>query len=144
LRHSTQQNKIRFTLKQELGILFAIMGRTTITPLPSLQRRLTAVGENLRLARLRRKLSATQIAERAGISRPTLRAIEQGDPSVSFGAYASVLFCLGLEQDLEALANDDELGRKLQDAELTIKRRAPRRPPVALESSTEPADQELP
>lgn len=120
------------------------MGRITITPLPSLKRRLTAVGENLRLARLRRKLSATQIAERAGISRPTLRAIEQGDPSVSFGAYASVLFCLGLEQSLEALAQDDELGRKLQDAELTIKRRAPRRPQNARKSSTEPGNQETP
>ena len=104
------------------------MGRITITPLPVLQRRLATVGENLRLARLRRKLSATQIAERAGITRPTLRSIERGDPSVSFGAYANVLFCLGLEQDLEALGRDDELGRKLQDAALTIKRRAPRRP----------------
>jgi transcriptional regulator with XRE-family HTH domain len=118
------------------------MGRNTITPLPSLQRRLTAVGENLRLARLRRKLSATQVAERAGISRPTLHAIEQGDPSVSFGAYANVLFCLGLEQDLEALADDDELGRKLQDAELTVKRRAPRRPHASPETSKAPVSQE--
>ena len=116
-----------------MGILFSTMGRTTITPLPSLQRRLTAVGENLRLARLRRKLSATMVAERADISRPTLRAVERGDPSVSFGAYANVLFCLGLEQDLEALGRDDELGRKLQDAGLTVKRRAPRRPPSVTE-----------
>ena len=120
------------------------MGRTTITPLPSLQRRLTAVGENLRLARLRRRFSSTQVAERAGISRPTLRAVERGDPSVSFGAYASVLFCLGLEQDLETLASDDELGRKLQDAELTVKRRAPRRPPISPGSPTAPADPESP
>ena len=113
------------------------MGRTTITPLPSLQRRLTEVGENLRLARLRRRLSAIQIAERAGISRPTLRSIENGDPSVSFGAYASVLFCLGLESDLAGLAADDELGRKLQDAALTVKRRAPRRPRVVQEKFPE-------
>ena len=121
------------------GIIFSIMGRTTITPLPSLQRRLTAVGENLRLARLRRKLSAAQVAERAGITRPTLRAIERGEPSVSFGAYASVLFSLGLAGDLESLASDDELGRKLQDAELTLKRRAPRRLTSTTEQST-PSD----
>lgn len=120
------------------------MGRTTITPLPALQRRLTGLGENLRLARLRRKLSATQVSERAGITRPTLRAIERGDPSVSFGAYASVLFCLGLERDLEALAHDDELGRKLQDAELTLKRRAPRRPRASGENLPSPQNQETP
>lgn len=116
------------------------MGRITIIPLPALQRRLTDVGENLRLARLRRKFSATQVAERAGITRPTLRAIERGDPSVSFGAYASVLFCLGLEQDLELLARDDELGRKLQDAELTLKRRAPRQPRPVKAQTTEPSE----
>ena len=120
------------------------MGRTTITPLPSLQRRLTALGENLRLARLRRKFSATQVAERAGISRPTLRAIEQGDPAVSFGAYANVLFCLGLEQDLDALANDDVLGRKLQDAELTVRHRAPRRSHRSAEGSAEAANKAMP
>ncbi|MCW3055666.1 MAG: transcriptional regulator [Chthonomonadales bacterium] len=86
------------------------------------------LGDNLRLARLRRNLTATQVAERAGITRQTLGAIERGEPSVSFGAYAMVLFCLGMEKDIEALGRDDELGHKLQDAGLTIKRRAPRRP----------------
>ena len=82
------------------------------------------------MARLRRRLSAVQISERAGITRPTLRAIERGDPSVSFGAYAAVLFCLGLEGSLEIIARDDELGRKLQDAQLTVKKRAPRKKKV--------------
>ena len=94
---------------------------------PSLRRILTELGENIRLARLRRRFSTTLIAERAGISRNTLRAIERGEPGVSFGAYVMVLFCLGLVQDLKQIARDDELGRKLQDAGLLLKARAPRR-----------------
>jgi transcriptional regulator with XRE-family HTH domain len=103
------------------------MGRKKNVVLPSLQRLLTELGENIRLARLRRKFSATIVAERAGIARNTLRAIEKGDPNVTFGAYANVLLCLGLEKDLGLIAHDDELGRKLQDAGLPTKARAPRR-----------------
>ena len=110
-----------------MSIILIIMGRSSVTLLPALQERLTDIGENIRLARLRRRLSAEQISERAGITRTTLRGIERGDPSVSFGAYANVFFCLGLETDLMFLGKDVELGRKLQDAQLTIKRRAPRR-----------------
>lgn len=110
-----------------MSILLTIMGRSTLTLLPALQERLSVIGENIRLARLRRRLSAEQLSERAGITRPTLRGIERGDPSVSFGAYANVFFCLGLEKDLALLGSDDELGRKLQDVQLTTKRRAPRR-----------------
>jgi transcriptional regulator with XRE-family HTH domain len=100
---------------------------------------LTEVGENLRLARLRRRLSTAQVSERAGISRPTLTAIERGDHTVSFGALAMVLFVLGLENDLELLGRDDVLGRKLQDAGLTVKQRSPRRKlskPAAPDPST--------
>lgn len=106
------------------------MGRSTVIILPSLQRRCVNLGENLRLARLRHRLTATQVAERAGITRPTLRAIERGDPSVSFGAYVNVLFCLGLESDLDGVAKEDVLGRKLQDLQLTVKKRAPRKKSV--------------
>ena len=102
------------------------MGREKQVILPSLQRLLTALGENIRLARLRRRFSTTIVAQRAGIARNTLRAIEHGNASVSLGAYANVLFCLGLEKDLALIAGDDELGRKLQDASLPIKARAPR------------------
>jgi len=102
------------------------MGREKTIVLPSLQRQLTKLGENIRLARLRRKFSAVLVAERAGIARNTLRAIERGDARVTFGAYANVLLCLGLEKDLQLIARDDELGRKLQDADLPIKARAPR------------------
>jgi transcriptional regulator with XRE-family HTH domain len=82
------------------------------------------VGENIRLARLRRDITSQQLADRAGISRSTLQSIEKGDGGVSFGAYAKVLFCLGLEHQLSQLASDDELGRKLQDAGLKVAKRA--------------------
>jgi transcriptional regulator with XRE-family HTH domain len=102
------------------------MSKTKISPIPLLMRILAETGENIRLARLRRKLPATMIAERAGIARNTLRAIERGDSSVAFGAYANVLLSLGLENDLRLIGKDDELGRKLQDAGLAIKARAPK------------------
>lgn len=102
------------------------MGREKRVVLPSLQRLLIDVGENIHLARLRRRLSSSMVAERAGISRNTLRYIERGDPNVGFGVYASVLHCLGLERDLLQIAKDDEFGRKLQDAQLPTKARAPK------------------
>lgn len=95
--------------------------------LPSLNRVLKELGENIKLARLRRKLSAEQIAERAGISRATLWHVEKGSASVAMGIYAQVLFILGLDKDLLKVAADDTLGRKLQDAELIIKVRAPKK-----------------
>lgn len=109
--------------------VLVIMGREKHVLLPSLQRTLATLGENIRLARLRRKFSTVQVSQRAGISRNTLRAIERGEASVSLGAYASTLLCLGLEKDLQLIAKDDELGRKLQDANLPIKARAPRTKP---------------
>lgn len=102
------------------------MGRKKSIILPKLQRSLTGLGENIHLARLRRKFSIAMVGERAGIAPNTLRAIERGDPRVSLGAYANVLLCLGLEEDLNLIARDDELGRKLQDADLPTKARAPR------------------
>ena len=102
------------------------MPRLTTLPLPAVRRLLRELGENIRLARLRRNLSAALVAERAGMSRPTLRSVERGDPGVTLGAVANVLHSLGLEQDLARLARDDELGRKLQDARLEVRQRAPR------------------
>ncbi len=86
---------------------------------PTLEDILEEVGENLKLARLRRKITTTMLAERAGMSRATLRKVENGESSVTMAMYANVLFCLGLEKDLLHLAGDDPLGRRLQDAELT-------------------------
>jgi transcriptional regulator with XRE-family HTH domain len=79
---------------------------------------LEQMGENIKLARKRRKLTTIQVAERADIVRTTLYQIEKGNPSVAIGAYFNVLRVLGLQDDFLKLAADDELGRKLQDMEL--------------------------
>ncbi|AZB10367.1 XRE family transcriptional regulator [Chryseobacterium sp. G0162] len=86
--------------------------------LPKFNQLLEQMGENIKLARKRRKLTAVQVAERAGIARSTLYLIEKGDSSVSMGAYFNVLRVLGLQNDFLKLAADDEFGRKLQDLEL--------------------------
>jgi len=95
--------------------------------LPKTTKILAELGENIKLARLRRKLSMEQIAERANIGRTTLWAIEKGSPQVAVGYYAQVLFVLGMEKDLLKIAGDDALGRKLQDAKLLVKKRAPKK-----------------
>lgn len=95
--------------------------------LPRMRETLETVGEQIKLARLRRKFSGEMVAERAGISRNTLISIEQGKPTVSVGHYLNVLKVLGLESDFLLLAKDDELGRKLQDAQLSTKERAPKK-----------------
>ncbi|WP_320970127.1 helix-turn-helix transcriptional regulator [Bacteroides nordii] len=92
--------------------------------LPSQQRTLTTLGENIKYARLRRDLSSEQVAERAGISRNTLIKIEKGDEGVAIGYYFRVLAVLGLDRDILLVAKDDELGRRLQDVKLTVKKRA--------------------
>jgi transcriptional regulator with XRE-family HTH domain len=103
------------------------MSNSTPVLLPRLKRILTHVGEQIKLARLRRKLSSEQVAERAGIGRSTLVKIEKGHPGASIGHVLNVLRALGLEHDFLLLAKDDELGRRLQDAELTVKERAPKK-----------------
>ena len=106
--------------------------KTKSPPLfPSLERRLSALGERLRLARIRRKFSADTVAKRAGVSRMTLYRIESGDSVVAVGSYARVLAVLQLDSDLEKLALDDALGRRLQDLGIPQRRRAPRKPGAA-------------
>lgn len=104
-----------------------IMNTRTITLLPKAERVLEQLGEHIKLARLRRKLSTEQIAERAGINRTTLWNIERGMPTVTIGAYSQVLLVLGLLEDLLKVAADDELGRRLQDADIIVKKRAPKK-----------------
>ena len=86
--------------------------------LPKIISKLEIMGENIKLARLRRKLSVEQVCERANILNETLVNIENGSPNVLFGHYVSVLITLNLVNDIYNIANDDILGRKLQDIEL--------------------------
>jgi len=93
---------------------------------PAESRLLADFGERLRLARLRRQLTATTVAERCAISRPTLVKVERGDPSVTLGTYLRVLVVYGLDGDLATVARDDALGRRLQDLALPTPRRGRR------------------
>lgn len=79
---------------------------------------LAQMGENFKLARKRRKLTTSQVAERAGVARSTLYLIEKGDAGVALGAYFNVLRVLGLQDDMLKLGADDVFGRKLQDLAL--------------------------
>ena len=89
---------------------------------------LEQMGEQIKLARLRRRLSTELVAERAGISRATLWNVEKGSPSVAIGIYAAVLHALGnMDNDFLLVAKDDEFGRTLQDLELPVRRRAPKK-----------------
>lgn len=95
------------------------VAKKTVTIMPKTIAVLEQMGEQIKLARLRRKLPAELVAERAGISRATLWSIEKGSPSVAIGMYAAVLNALNnMDKDLLLIAKDDEFGRKLQDIEL--------------------------
>ena len=104
------------------------MNKRSITVSPKTAEILEQMGDQIKLARLRRRLSAELVAERAGISRATLWNVEKGSPSVAIGIYASVLHALGnMDKDFLLVAKDDELGRTLQDLELPVRRRAPKK-----------------
>lgn len=107
------------------------MARTFQRPPPTAVKQTQALGERLRLARRRRKLSTVLFAENMGVSRETLRRLEAGDPNVALGTYLRALCVLGLDKDIDAIARDDEFGRKLQDLDLIGTPHAP--------SSTRPA-----
>ena len=104
------------------------MAKKTVDILPATQDILTTMGEQIKLARLRRNLSVELVAERADISRATLWKVEKGDKTVAIGIYAAVLHALnGMDADLLLLAKDDVLGRTIQDLNLTVRKRAPRK-----------------
>ncbi len=86
--------------------------------LPKYEKVFQEIGENIKLARKRRKLTTNQVSERAGIHRATLYRIEKGDPSVAMGLYFNVFKVMNMQDDFGKLAADDKLGRKLQDLDL--------------------------
>ncbi len=104
------------------------MKKRTVAVMPKTLKILETMGEQIKMARLRRRISAELVAQRAGISRSTLWNVEKGSPSVAIGIYAAVLHVLNnLDTDLLLVAKDDELGRKLQDLNLVVKKRAPKK-----------------
>jgi transcriptional regulator with XRE-family HTH domain len=104
------------------------MSKRVAPLLPPMERRLARLGDRIRTARLRRRLPAKLVAERAGMSVTTLRNVERGGMGVTIGAYAAVLHVLGLDGDLDAVAENDALGRELQDAALPRSPRAKSEP----------------
>ena len=107
---------------------------------------LARLGENIKLARLRRKLSTRSLAERSGIAVSTLVNIEDGSPSVSLGNYLQVLTVLRLEEDLLLIADKDPIGRQIQDSGLVVKKRAPKKKntPSAIKYVIDKGDSEEP
>lgn len=100
------------------------MARQKVIVMPSTQKILSQMGEQIRLARLRRNISSALATERAGISQTTLRRIEQGDPTVTIGAYAVALHALqAMDKDLLLIAKDDKLIKTLRKIELNAKKK---------------------
>jgi transcriptional regulator with XRE-family HTH domain len=116
------------------------LSRNKPTPFPTHQRLLVQLGERLRLARKRRKLTTGQVAERAGISRSTLYHLEKGEANSSLGTLLQVLVSLRLEDDLTLLGKDDVLGQRLMDAQLLGSSR--KRPPNDPRKKTASKDEE--
>ena len=101
------------------------MKKRMILLFPDTIKILEQMGEQIKLARLRRNLSVELVSERANISRATLWSIEKGSPSVAIGYYAAVLHALNdMDKDLLLIAQDDKLGRTIPDLNLTTRRRA--------------------
>lgn len=98
--------------------------RSMMVIYPGTRKCLEQMGEQIRLARLRRNLSVELVAERAGVSRTSVWAVEKGSPTVAIGIYASVLHAIGMQEDLKLIAKDDKLGRTLQDLQLDVRKRA--------------------
>ena len=104
------------------------MARPTTKLAPTAKAALDRLGDRLRLARQRRRLTAAMVAERAGLTPFTLRRVEHGEPGVTIAAYVAVIHVLGLTAEIDAVAGEDQLGRQIQDAALTSRPRRRKSP----------------
>jgi transcriptional regulator with XRE-family HTH domain len=117
------------------------MAKRTPPTHPSARRAIHALGERLRAARLRRKMTQAIMAERVGVSVPTLKKLEDGDPTTSLATMARVLTVLGLAGDIDKIGAEDKLGRELQDSELAAPRPTRRR--ASAPAAPSPASKEM-
>ncbi|EIL92968.1 transcriptional regulator, XRE family protein [Rhodanobacter fulvus Jip2] len=131
--HLTMQINLHYT-QPKTNLIY--MSKRTPPTHPQARRQVVALGQRLRAARLRRKMTQAMLAERVGISVPTLGKLEAGDPSTSLATMLRVLSVLGMAADIDLLAAEDTLGRSLQDNEL--KRPSPKRSRAAVPCSGEP------
>ena len=99
------------------------MSNRTVPTYPRYARLAEGLGDRIAVARTRRRLTVTEMAERMGVTRPTLNRLERGDLSIGLSVLVRALGVLGLDEDLAKLAADDELGRRLADSSTTTKRR---------------------
>jgi DNA-binding XRE family transcriptional regulator len=111
-----RKSSIEWSFEVQRSILSTMAKRTPPT-FPAARRQLADLGERLRAARRRRRLTQAVVAARVGVSKQTLAKLEAGNPSTSLATMLRVLQVLGLSRDIDRLAADDELGRRLQDEE---------------------------
>ena len=103
------------------------MGKKAVLIMPETEEILKTLGEQIKIARLRRNLSMRLVSERAGISRATLWQVEKGSPSISIGIYAAVLHSLdNSDKELLKVMREDELGRTIQDLNIKVYKRGKR------------------
>jgi transcriptional regulator with XRE-family HTH domain len=137
LERSAELNEFLLWTIKHVFVYNRVMPRQPPPVFPQEQRLLSQFGERLKLARMRRKLSNAVVAQRAGISRTSLYKVETGHPGATLGTYFRVLAVLGLEGDINVLAADDKLGRKLQDLALVPSPSSPRRRSTASKANAE-------
>ena len=120
--YSQHLRQYLLTIIQRIYIFMNNMGKKAVVLMPKTSKLLAQMGEQIRLARMRRKLSIALVAERAAVSRASVWAVEKGSAAVAIGIYAAILHAInGLDTDLLKIAADDELGQKLRDIELLKK-----------------------